>query len=679
MNSELSRNIKHKSKIRNKYNKWRSRENYIEWQTMKYKCKKLANKAEKDHFESIISKGIMTNKEFWEKVKPALSEHNPTSNTNIILQEGNELISDDNKISEILNNQYINIVEISTGSAPKTLGEVNVSDKQSVIEYINKIVSHYNEHPSIKIIKDNYQDCPAFKIPLAELKDIDMILKDLNVKKSPGPDLLPPKLIKLVKDIINQPLTDVINHIIVSCIFSDNGKVAHVTPGFKTDKKDRQNKSHYRPISVIGVFSKIVERYIEMKINEHIESLLSVFIAAYRKKYSTNHVLMRLIENWKFHLDNKKIVGAVLMDLSKAFDCVPHDLLIAKMHAYGFDIDTLVLMFSYLKNRQQGVKVNNKIHSFMTLVSGVPQGSILGPILFNLFINDITLFFNESDLYNYADDNTISTFANTIKELIETLQSESEIAIKWFNDNEMIVNPDKFQAIIIDRNNKGDLNHHILKFNDYEITSSNSVVLLGIEIDDKLNFENHTHNLVRKSAGQLNYLISKQRFLSQQAKKILIESFIMANFNYCPLVWLFCNKKLKNKQEQIQKRALRFLYNDYESDYEHLLKISDRPSIEIKHLRNLATEIFKTLNDLNPPFMKEIFTLNSNRDTSRMKLLVKTQNTKRYGTNTLRSMGPKIWNNLSTEQKNAKNLNIFKELIKTWSGPECGCNACLNG
>ena len=202
------------------------------------------------------------------------------------------------------------------------------------------------------------------------------------------------------------------------------------------------------------------------------------------------------------------------MDLSKAFDCVPHDLLIAKMHAYGFDIDTLVLMFSYLKNRQQGVKVNNKIHSFMTLVSGVPQGSILGPILFNLFINDITLFFNESDLYNYADDNTISTFANTIKELIETLQSESEIAIKWFNDNEMIVNPDKFQAIIIDRNNKGDLNHHILKFNDYEITSSNSVVLLGIEIDDKLNFENHTHNLVRKSAGQLNYLISKQRFLS---------------------------------------------------------------------------------------------------------------------------------------------------------------------
>jgi TATA-binding protein-associated factor Taf7 len=139
---------------------------------------------------------------------------------------------------------------------------------------------------------------------------------------------------------------------------------------------------------------------------------------------------------------------------------------------------------------------------------------------------------HNSDLFNYADDNTVSAWANPIKELIETLESESEIAIKWFHDNEMAVNPDKFQAIIINKHGCLEQNKHVLKFNEYKVTSSDSVNLLGIEIDDKLTFQSHIQTITRKAAGQLNYLIQKKHCLNQKAKQVLIESFIMSNFNY---------------------------------------------------------------------------------------------------------------------------------------------------
>jgi len=157
----------------------------------------------------------------------------------------------------------------------------------------------------------------------------------------------------------------------------------------------------------------------------------------------------------------------------------------------------------------------------------------------------------------------------------------------------------------------------------------------------------------------LQTIINKKKLLNQQTKKILIESFIKANFNYCPLIWLFCDKRSKKNQEKIQKKALSFLYNDYESDYETLLQKENKPSIELRKLRFLAIEIFKTLNDLNPDYMKEIFTINTRKDDN-SKLLVKSRATKKYGKYSLRSLGPKIWNKIPQNIKDAGSLNIFK-------------------
>ena len=195
------------------------------------------------------------------------------------------------------------------------------------------------------------------------------------------------------------------------------------------------DKKCYRPVSVLTTFSKIFERYVLNEMFEHVNVILSDKISAYRKGYSCQHVLLKLTEEWRKHLDQNKVVGAVLMDLSKAFDCLPHELLIAKLAAYGFDKKTLKFLLSYLKGRKQAVNINNikgKLSMFMDILAGVPQGSILGPILFNIFLNDIMHIFEKCDINNFADDNTLSAVAESASTVIEYLEKDAQRVIEWF-------------------------------------------------------------------------------------------------------------------------------------------------------------------------------------------------------------------------------------------------------
>ena len=148
-----------------------------------------------------------------------------------------------------------------------------------------------------------------------------------------------------------------INNDISSNQYFKHAKTATVRPIFKKD--DRTIIKNYRSVSPLNIFSKIYERFLHENLTSYLETFLSKFISAYRKSYSSNHVLIRLIENWKKSLDQKKIVVVVLMDLSKAFDSIPHDVVIAKMHAYGFSIDAVTFFYSYLKRRKQNVRINN--------------------------------------------------------------------------------------------------------------------------------------------------------------------------------------------------------------------------------------------------------------------------------------------------------------------------------
>ena len=169
-------------------------------------------------------------------------------------------------------------------------------------------------------------------------------------------------------------------------IFPDVKKEASVTPVFK--KEDRLIKTNNGQISVLNVFSKIFERFLLNQMLPFVDNMTSSFLSAYRSRYTTHHVLLQLIEQWRDCLDNNKVVGDILMDLSKAFDCFSHDLLIAKLEAYGIGRNSLLLLMSYLNDRRQSVKIKGIQSLFQLIKSGVLQGSIMGPILFNLFIND---------------------------------------------------------------------------------------------------------------------------------------------------------------------------------------------------------------------------------------------------------------------------------------------------
>ena len=246
--------------------------------------------------------------------------------------------------------------------------------------------------------------------------------------------------------------------------------------------------------------------------------LFNELLAAFRKSYSRQTLSIKFIEDIKSALDKGHEIGTVYMDLSKALDCLPHGLLIAKLHAYGLSEAPCETMFDYLQDRKQRVKISNSHRSWKQLTKGVPQSSILGPFLFNVFMNDLFLFMKNCKLYNYADDNSIMYSSPDLFSIILNLKIDCKNAIDWFASNGMKANPSKFQFMML--SNECIQEQYIDIADGITLRSEPCVKVLGVTIDDRLQFNEHVSACCSKAAKQLNAISRISRHISLKSKSI---------------------------------------------------------------------------------------------------------------------------------------------------------------
>ena len=454
-------------------------------------------------------------------------------------------------------------------------------------------------------------------------------------------------------------------------IFPDSLKFANITPVFKKDS--RTEKTNYRPVSILPNLSKIYERLIYNQLSKFFENILSKFQCGFRKGFSAQDCWLVMIEKWKRVLDNGGICGALLTDLSKAFDCLPHDLLLAKLHAYRLDSKSLKLLSNYLSNRKQRVRIGNVYSSWHDILAGVPQGSILGPLLFNIFLSDLFLFLNDVDIANYADDNTPYSCQKECKIVTNSLENSSVKLLTWFTINRMKANPDKYHFLLTGKNEL------TLNINQFQIKSSKLEKLLGIAIDNKLTFEKHVTNLCNKVSQKLNALTRIVNYIQPNQRRLIMKAFITSQFGYCPLVWMFHTRRINNRINRLHERSLRLTYKDFNSTFQELLDKDKSVSIHQRNLQVFAIMLYKIKNNLSPEIVGEIFYANSQTHYDlRCNLEFQTINvhTVRYGTESLLFMANKIWPLIPTTIKNSPTLESFKAAIKLWKTKDCPCRLC---
>lgn len=632
--------------------KWNTatRDKYIFWRN---KVVKLLKTSVNGYFNKQCD-SRNNSKQFFKTIKPFMNNKCAGSlGSTIMLRENNRVVSDASEVANIFNMYYSSL----SNYPPNAYDGL---DNENLCEVVNR----HTAHDSVINIKSHMGDlAPVFEFSAPSVSDVVNVIKSLKCGKSAGCDGIQDKFLKLAGEELAISLCSLFKKCINSSTFPVNMKMADICPVFK--KMDNLSKENYRSVNLLTMFSKLFERVMADQLTNHFENILSPLVSAYRKGYSCQYVILHLTECWRKALDDNKHIGTIAMDLSRAFDCMPHGLLVAKLHAYGVSLKSCMLISDYLKNRIQRVKLMGKYSCWTSVNRGVPQGSVLGPLLFNIFLNDLFYLSLEGHIVNYADDNHICNENGNLEMLQTHLEHDATKAVNWFHSNQTTANPNKFQCISLSRSKFHDL---IVNIDGHAIPCNKTLKMLGVTLDDKLNFNVHIRNMCQTASRQINALKRISKFLNEECRMHVYKSFVCATFNYCPVVWMFCGKTNLGKLEKLQERALSVILCNKSLSYFDLLKKSGLLSVQMNLMRLLSIEVFKCISGMNPSYLNDLFTVPTSnyefRNNSR--LLQPKFNTNKFGYKSFRYLGSKLWNLLPPKLKKHSDIYVFKTELYNW-------------